>query len=135
MSAFVQEFQLLNVRKPKKAKSMPLSTKVRWVITDKTKFETLIEDLSHFVCGLDKLLPYLGPENLTAAAKLMLKEDLDCLQDLHTARLLQEAVASGPAHVAEATEEQVASLIRQRILRLLWFRAMDDRREEVAPAQ
>lgn len=65
----------------------------------------------------------------------MLKEDLDALHDLHAARLLQEATAGGPAHVAEATQKRLVAVIYEKVRSLLWFRAMDDRREAVEPAQ
>jgi hypothetical protein len=135
MLVFAEEFKLLQIRAKDQPKALSTSAKVRWVITDKTKFENLVQDLSHFISGLDRLVPNLGTLKQHTVSALMLKEDLDALHDLHTTRLLQEATVGGPPHVAEAARQRLASVIQEKILGLIWSRAMDDRREAVQPAQ
>jgi len=137
MERLSEKFKALTIRADKAARTRPVSKfgKLRWIITDKVNFEKLVQDLSDFISGLDKLVPSVGGIDQNDATRRMLEEDLETLRDLQSTGFLHEATVSGPFHVAEPTKERFVSVIQDHILEWIWFRAMDDRREEVNPAQ
>ncbi|KAK7420495.1 hypothetical protein QQX98_002693 [Neonectria punicea] len=136
METFVEKFNTLQVRSDETQKSTSASTKIRWVVVDKDKFEKLIQELSHFVSRLHQLFPARDNEQQRDLniLKVMAKEDLEDIHDVKTLRLIRDATSDRHDLMAEAAEERYAAVCQQNVLTILWFRSMDDRRDAVVQA-
>ncbi|KAH6869681.1 hypothetical protein B0T10DRAFT_541623 [Thelonectria olida] len=134
MERFTQEFKALQIRMYHAKTAVPSSTKFRWVITDKDKFENLVQDLSHFVSKLSELVPDVDQAWEHIAARTMLGEDLSRLGDFRALGLIRDATLDGPDHVAGPTKARFEEVLQAKLLDRIRFRSMNDRREDVAPA-
>jgi hypothetical protein len=125
-NTFMQDFRQLTLHSKAHGKSISTAKKVRWAIRDKDEFEKLLQTLSDFVQKLNALVPAHGPAVLD-----MVKEDLEFLTDSTKLKIL-EAASGRQSVVANSAAELLEESCAQRILDLLWFRKMDDRRKDVA---
>lgn len=134
MERFTEEFHALQIRMQQMRTAVPISAKCRWVITDKDKFEKLVQDLSHFVSKLGELVPgvHQAPEHI--ATRAMLWEDLSRVGDFRILGLIRDATLGRPDHVAGPAEARFEEALQSKILDRIQFRSMDDRRKDVAPA-
>jgi len=103
--------------------------KVYWVVHDKERFDALIKDFSYFISKLNDVIP-----DMQATSMPMMKADLEPLSSLRKFALVLDASAACVSPVAELARQAVGELCQKHILRRLWYRIMDDRRDSVADA-
>ncbi|KAH6855875.1 hypothetical protein B0I37DRAFT_366022 [Chaetomium sp. MPI-CAGE-AT-0009] len=135
LERFEERFRELNIGGSlrERHKSTTVWTKARWVIQDKRKFEELISDLAHFTTKLRQIVPP-APTSLARTAELSYTKDLEQIHGLSKLRFLLEASTGHRGAIAEPAQELIDRICQDRILRSLWFRKMDDRRESIRPA-
>ncbi|KAJ9602482.1 hypothetical protein H2200_013025 [Cladophialophora chaetospira] len=104
----------------------PTINKIRWAIRDKDKFEDLVQKLSDFVAKLNALVPHQQKENVQ-----MVKEDIRSIAN--SVRLEVLGAATGRRDlVADEAAKALDDSCRRRILDAIWYRKMDDRRNDVS---
>lgn len=129
MMRFIQDFEALKIRINKKQGQTSHARKARWVIRDKTKFEGLIQELSYFNSKLNEIIP-----DLRGSISRMTAEDVDALQSLKSLKLVLEASAERQVIVADHARMEIERILSQRVLQRIWFRTMDDRKDDLKPA-
>jgi len=131
MARFLQDFDRLTLGPLKERRRTQTShmKKVYWVVHDKDKFDALIKNLSYFISKLNDVIP-----DMQATSMSMTKADLEPLSSLRQLTLVLDASAAYASPVAELARQAVRELCQKRILRRLWYRVMDDRRDSVADA-
>ena len=102
--------------------------KARWAIRDKEKFSDLLQELTYFVSRLHSLVP-----DTTNTLQVMTEHDLKSLTDRKTVRLLSEAVSGRDDLLEALAEAHHVQTCETRILRCIWYRLMDDRRDALSP--
>lgn len=105
--------------------------KVRWVVRDKEKFESLIRELSDLVANLDKVLP---PRGTVKGAQAALKDEVRGLHNIIVLKRVLDASTDENGDLTEATEDAIAKEYYRLILDQLWFRLIDDRKNSIADA-
>lgn len=102
--------------------------KARWAVRDKDKFGILLQELSYFVSRLHGLVP--DTKNTIQA---MTEQDVQRLSNTKTVRLLSEAALGRDDLLAAIAEKHHIQTCERRILRCIWYRLMDDRRDALSP--
>ncbi|KAM7213976.1 Prion-inhibition and propagation domain containing protein [Rhypophila decipiens] len=136
MVRFTSAFEKLNVsQKGRTASGSSPAAKIRWLAVDKEKLERLITDLSYFVSKLNDLVP---PADSSKSLVSMAVEDMEQVGSFTTLRLLLSSGfthAGGPeSHLIKAARVSFDMACRKRVLKTLWFRKIDDRRNFISPA-
>ncbi|KAK3319714.1 prion-inhibition and propagation-domain-containing protein [Cercophora scortea] len=130
MDKFVKEFEAFNIRSGNRSRSTKWSSKVRWAVRDKQRFEDLVAMMAHFTTKLNQLLPETqhmppwSPIGRVEAQKV----------GLNGLKVILDA-SGGHDAIGQSARECIKMLkcdYRDRILDLLWFRRMDDRERSVA---
>ncbi|EJT72935.1 hypothetical protein GGTG_09786 [Gaeumannomyces tritici R3-111a-1] len=134
LERFADEFRSLKIRVGDRPAGVALPGRIKWALTDKAKFETLVHGISHFVSKLHELFPDCGPRDSSDGLKRIVTQDLGEIHDTRLLRWVCDAAAGRRDVVAEAVVERYEAVCRKEVLELLWFRSMDDRRDGVAPA-
>ncbi|MBE3044219.1 NACHT domain-containing protein, partial [Candidatus Bathyarchaeota archaeon] len=129
MTDFVNQFEALRVRIYNKQEEISRTRKARRVIRDKLKFEGLIQELSYFNSKLNEIMP-----DTRGFLPRMTAEDIEAFKGLGNLRLVSEASAGRQALVSELADVEIGRILEQRVLRRLWFRTMDDRKDDLKPA-
>ncbi|KAI0160734.1 prion-inhibition and propagation-domain-containing protein [Xylariaceae sp. FL1272] len=125
MNRVIKALQGLDLA-PVQKRDLSKRARMRWAAGDREKFLALIKDLSDLISSLDKLVPQ-KPE---LVAKMAL-EDLRSLPSLGTLRLVVDASHGQETTLTSEAEDLLQAKCVEKILMLLWFRAMDDRRNSV----
>lgn len=102
--------------------------KARWAVRDKDKFGILLQELSYFVSRLHGLVP-----DTNNIIQTMTEQDVQCLSNVKTVRLLSEAALGRDELLAGIAEKHHIQTCERRILRCIWYRLMDDRRDALPP--
>lgn len=129
MDTFFEEFEAFNLRIDQHNRTNNWSTKFRWVIRDKQRFESLVTEIAHFTTKLNEILPVtngMGPW------RAVTEHDLRGM-GLNDLKIILEA-SVGHNTISESAQNAITFACQDRILRRLWFRTMDDRERAVAPA-
>lgn len=127
LDLLLKEFERLDLR-IRGHRTTPSTLKARWAVRDKDKFGDLLQELSYFVSRLHSLVP-----DTNNTIQTMTEQDIQSLSNRKTVRLLLEA-ASGRDNVLTATaEKHHIQICESRILRCIWYRLMDDRRDALSP--
>ena len=116
-------------RLPIRRKDLNAWDKARWAIRDKGKFERLIHELSGFIKQLDQVVPDTEAQN-----PRILQDYCELVSKSHKTRGLQmivEASCEQEDAVAEVADYVLNKWKEKKILDCLWFRFMDDRRNNV----
>ncbi|KAK3491087.1 prion-inhibition and propagation-domain-containing protein [Neurospora hispaniola] len=130
MEKFKNDYNTMQLRIHHRKATTPASDKLRWMIVDKDKFNTLIAELSHFTSKLDALLPGDSSERtVSLLASLIRNEVLSVYKE--NAKLLPQQAADGRLEGNDILQE---ARDQDRALKSLWFRCMDDRKDSVSPA-
>lgn len=129
MSLFVHHFEALKIRIYDKQEQTSYTRKARWAIRVKLKFERLIQELSYCNAKLNEIMP-----DTHGLIPRMAAEDIKAFQSLTTLRLVSEASAGRQAIVADLADAEIVRVLEQMVLRRLWFRTMDDRKDALKPA-
>ena len=107
-------------------KEIPLVAKVLWAAHGSEKFDKPIHNLSYFITRLNTIVPH----SADAITKLI-RGDFDAVDKADSLQLILKAAARSEAQVANLTEEKLRRDTGNRILDLIWFRIMDDRRDAI----
>lgn len=128
MSTFTQDFGKLNLR-IQSHQTVSYTKKARWAVRDKEKFDDLLRELSYFVSRLHTLVPNTAKNT----QRNMIEEDVRSLDDSRTVRLLSEATIGRDDLLEAVAEAHHTQTCESRILRSIWYRLMDDRRDALSP--
>ncbi|KAI0892495.1 prion-inhibition and propagation-domain-containing protein [Annulohypoxylon nitens] len=131
LTRFIQEFEAMNLRSKIRDKTTTFSKKACWVIRDKEKFERLVGELAHFTTKLMQIVPVSVPNETTQCAP---EQDIAAVHGLKELKLIFDASVGRRELIAESTQQQITRICQGQILRRLWFRTMDLRKESVSPA-
>ncbi|KAM0549435.1 hypothetical protein ACHAPJ_009421 [Fusarium lateritium] len=132
MSRFLREFEKLNITSRQQvdpahpSRISNASKRIRWIIVDKEKFDSLISNLSYFNSSLAALVPLTSTSALASS-----KEDLSHVNSLAELNTIIKASANLQPTVEEAAIVTRRTLIQSQVLQRLWFRWYDDRRLNV----
>ncbi|RSM15027.1 hypothetical protein CEP52_001060 [Fusarium oligoseptatum] len=125
---FVADYKRLEKNEVKRKKEKQSSSKkTRWAIRDKEKFESLVQELAHFITKIMEVVP-------VEKANDYIRQDVEALEDLRQLKILLEASTNFPKAIRESTKLTIVERCKDRILAKLWFRRIDDRRESIAIA-
>ncbi|KAK1773773.1 prion-inhibition and propagation-domain-containing protein [Copromyces sp. CBS 386.78] len=130
MEKFMEDYNAMQARIHQRKATTSISSKLKWVITDKDKFNDLIKDLSYFTSKLDVLVPGQSPEGGISLLASTIRHEIAFTYKEHAKALLQEASddrLERNAILQEARDQD-------RALKSLWFRCMGDRKDSVEPA-
>ena len=127
LDLLLQEFERLDLR-IRGHRSASCALKARWAIRDKDKFADLLRDLSYFISRLHDLVP-----DTNNTIQIMTEEDILSLSDRKTVRLLSEAASGRNDILAAIANNHHIQRCERRILRCIWYRLMDDRRDALPP--
>ncbi|KAI1214247.1 prion-inhibition and propagation-domain-containing protein [Annulohypoxylon truncatum] len=131
MAKFIREFEAMKLRSKMLDKTTTFSKKVRWVIRDKEKFEELVRELAHFTTKLMQIVPVFASQE---AAQHASDRDVTAIGTLRELKLILDASVGRRRLIADSTREHIIHICQEQILRLLWFRTIDLRKESVSPA-
>lgn len=116
-------------------KGFATSIKIKWVIRDREKFERLIRDLSDLVASLNKILPpSLPPLQQEAANRNQLREEVRKVQNVGMLRAILHASTDDNLDLIDEANEAIKIECTRLILSRLWFRLIDERRENITEA-
>lgn len=121
------------LRSPNRTKTPPTSIaqRARWVIRDKQKFEDLVQELAHFTAKINEVVPVAMDDDY---ARVMTDQDVNTIRDLRKLKILREASSGCQKAIVDSTEHAIRERCKDRILTKLWFRRIDDRRENITTA-
>ena len=134
---FLAEYLALRSQDKVPKRPTPLFKKARWLIRDKQKFEDLIRELSHFRARINEVCPVTMVDldrDRDLVTRAMADQDVDTIKDLRKLKILKEASAGSQNSIVESTQHAISEACKDRILRKLWFRRIDDRRENIVTA-
>ena len=106
--------------------------RVRWVVRDKEKFGRLIRNLSYFIAPLNMII--LDNQRDVHSPLSSLKKEIENFQNIRNLQWLLRACKDRDGDLAEATHGWMIERCTIRILDLLWFREIDERKNNVAEA-
>ena len=124
---FIANFNDLQLRIGPKESRVSASKRIRWVVKDKEKFEALVTTLSYFVAKLGELLPahpHIG--------RAKMGKDAHILYSRSTFLTMLRASNSHESETYKTVDRDFQAFCQNRILDCLWFRTMDDRREDIS---
>ncbi|KAK3345610.1 LOW QUALITY PROTEIN: prion-inhibition and propagation-domain-containing protein [Neurospora tetraspora] len=121
MEKFMDDYNAMQVRMHQRKATTSTSSKLKWMIVDKDRFNALIEDLSHFTSRLDRAVSLLASLLRHEMASIYKESSKTVLQQATDDRLGKNAI------LQEAQDQDKA-------LKSLWFRCMGDRKDSVSPA-
>ncbi|SPO04031.1 related to small s protein [Cephalotrichum gorgonifer] len=134
MKTFTDDFRALTFRAGKRREGASLPKKFRWAIGDREKFQALIQDLSHFVLKLHQVVPELVPQARLGPSSLisMTRDDIRAIRQRGRLLLVRDATRDDHRVISDLAEERLVELARQLVLYHVWFRIIDDRRDNIA---
>ncbi|KAF7547588.1 hypothetical protein G7Z17_g7618 [Cylindrodendrum hubeiense] len=124
---FIREFKAFSQRVDQRNQKANWPTKFKWVIRDKKRFEGLVMEMAYFTTKLNETLP--TTTEITSSLALT-EGDLEGMP-LNDLQLILEAT-TGQRVIG--TQNAIDKICQEHILRKLWFRTMDDREQDLAPA-
>ena len=127
LDLLLRDFERLDLR-IRGHRVAPYTLKARWAVRDKDKFSDLLQELSYFVSRLNGLVP-----DTNNTIQTMTEEDIQSLSNRKTVRLLVEAALGRDDVLAAVAEKHHIQICEGRILRCIWYRLMDDRRDALSP--
>jgi hypothetical protein len=105
--------------------------RIMWVIKDKDQFEGLIRKLSDLIADIDKAVPPRAGELPTRA---LLEYEIQGLKSVRELRIIMHASGSDNRDLAGITQQTIDRQCAKLILNRLWFRLIDDRKNNIAEA-
>jgi hypothetical protein len=130
MNQFLRDFENLNLRIDATQKEASIKQRFCWVVKDKEKFSSLIQELSNLVAKLNDIVP----ATLEASVDFMTKKDLERIPNLRHLQLVLVAARDHNSAVADLAEKDITVRCQERVLECLWYRTIDDRRNNVTDA-
>ncbi|KAK8085062.1 hypothetical protein PG997_006333 [Apiospora hydei] len=129
MQDFLRRFEKFKIGEKTGEKERPAITKFFWVVRDKEKFEALIGQLSVLVGKLNDVIP--PGEGLLDT---MIRSDLTGITTMRQLQLVSQATKNTETPISDLAEEDLTRRCQKRVLDRLWYRVIDDRRNDVAEA-
>lgn len=123
---FLKKFNKLSLHTAVPRREQPISTRFKWVVKDKEKFTSLMNELSYFVSRLDALVPAREQ-----SASIMTEEDLAQIRSIPQLKVIVKASTGFQPQIAIIAEKAVTFLNQGRVLDCLWFRSIDDRKTNI----
>lgn len=127
MTTFSEAYDQLQEKIQAKPKGISAFRKTRWAIRDREKFTALISDLSYFVSKLNELLPAQD-----GVSRAMMAQDFGVIPSTHDVKMIREAFSGYEAIVEAMAEQNLIERCQRRILQRIWFRAINDRHDDIA---
>lgn len=130
MEKFMDDYNAMQVRMHQRKATTSTSSKLKWMIVDKDRFNALIEDLSHFTSRLDVILPRDSSERAVSLLASLLRHEMASIYKESSKTVLQQATDDrlGKNAILQEAQDQ------DKALKSLWFRCMGDRKDSVSPA-
>jgi hypothetical protein len=129
MERFTQEFEALQLRIKLRNHGNSIRRRVRWVIRDKQKFENLVKELAHFTSKLSQIMPIYSDGTLT---QNVADEDVESIRDIRMLKIVHDASMGHNKAITDSAQRSITRNCQDRILAILWFRAMDDREASIS---
>jgi len=104
-----------------------ISDTIKWVIKDKEQFEVLVRDLSNLITDMDRVIP--GNQSRT-----VLKQEIQALDSVQELNLVMDASVIDNVDLVNVTKVAIEQRCTQLILNRLWFRLIDERRNNIVEA-
>ncbi|CAI9629904.1 unnamed protein product [Alternaria burnsii] len=118
-----------NLHDDRQSKSS-LSGNIKWVIRDKDQFDSLVRKLSELISDIDRLVP---PRS-GGTSHTILARDLQDMSSVRELRKIMYASITDNSELVNITEQAIDAACTKLILDHLWFRLIDDRRNNVVEA-
>lgn len=124
---FITQFNRLSIHTGNPRMDYSAAKRFKWVVMDKEKFASLMDELSYFVSRLNALIPATEQSLMT-----MTEQDLAQIRNIvHLNAIVKTSIDSQP-HIASIAEQKIRRLLTQgRVLDRLWFRWIDDRKANI----
>lgn len=123
MDDFLEEYHILQRRSRRVQVGVTTTKKARWVVRDKTRFEELVQKLGILIAKLNDLLP-----SSEGVFEQMTREDFTSLGALHVSTIC-EASEQMDGRICTLARSFLNERCQDKILELMWFRTMDERKE------
>lgn len=123
---FFESFDKLSLHIETPRREYSVSSRFKWVIRDKEKFTSLMNELSYFISRLNFLVPARGQPGST-----MTEEDLAKIRSIPQLNFINQASTGVKPQIAVIAQEAIRSLNQDRVLDCLWFRSIDDRKTNI----
>ncbi|KAK3396855.1 prion-inhibition and propagation-domain-containing protein [Sordaria brevicollis] len=130
MKKLMDDYNAMQDRMSQQKATTSTSSKLKWIIADKDKFNTLIKQLSDFTSKLDVLLPAHSSEQAVSLLASLVRNEMASIYRENAKAALQRATddrVEANAVLREARDQD-------RALKSLWFRCMGDRKDSVSSA-
>lgn len=127
---FIERFHRLSIQTRKPRQEYSVATRFKWVVKDKEKFTSLMDELSYFVSRLNALVPAQEQSGTT-----MTEEDLVKIRNIPQLKTIIKASTGVQPQVAIIAQQMIRSLNQGRVLDRLWFRSIDDRKTNINERQ
>ncbi|KAM5346259.1 hypothetical protein ACJ41O_009264 [Fusarium nematophilum] len=131
MNEFINKFWRLKLQTGQQQETPPLRQRARWMIRDKKKFEGFVVELAHFTAKIYDVVPI--PKNRLRVYETN-EETLAGATTIRQLKILLAALEDRQQELSQSAQRMMSERCQQRILDLLWFRTMDDRRDGIATA-
>ncbi|KAH9907534.1 hypothetical protein F4778DRAFT_545284 [Xylariomycetidae sp. FL2044] len=128
------EYERFQSRTRSKQKAASVTQRFYWAVKDREKFNTLVRDLSYFVTKLEDIVP---PGETEDSVAIMMNADLAAVQSMRGQKGVKTVLeAAKHLHVgfAALAQRHIDTRCQERIIERLWYRSIDDRRNDVANA-
>ncbi|KAL1854340.1 hypothetical protein Daus18300_011526 [Diaporthe australafricana] len=126
LQKFIERFSRLSLHTDVPRREYSTAARFKWVIRDKIKFSSLMDELSYFVSRLNALVPAQGQ-----SIRIMTEEDFGQIRSIPLLKFIVMASASFQPQVALIAQQAIRSLNQGRVLDRLWFRWIDDRKTNI----
>ncbi|KAI3395293.1 hypothetical protein diail_1491 [Diaporthe ilicicola] len=126
LQRFIESFHKLTLSTDVPRREHSVSTRFKWVVRDKEKFASLMEELSYFISRLNALIP--AQEQ---SAWAMTEEDLAQIRSIPQLKRIFQVSTGFQPQIALVAEQRIQFLNQGRVLDRLWFRWVDDRKTSI----
>ncbi|PNP73605.1 hypothetical protein FNYG_13057 [Fusarium nygamai] len=131
-SEFIQKFRRLNLEASPRQETPPLRKRAWWMIRDKKKFEGFVSELAHFTAKINDVVPI--SQNPLSVRNMDEENTLKEFATIRQLGVLLAALGDRQQTLFPTAPEKMAEKCEDRILDLLWFRRITDRRDGIATA-
>ena len=128
---FLAEYTTLRSSKEGKTLPAPFFKRARWIIRDKSKFETLISEVAHFTAKINEVMPVSREDS---SMRILADADVNSIHGIQKLQILKEASVGSSSVITASVQHAIREACKDHILNKLWFRRIDDRRESIQEA-
>ena len=127
LKQFIERFNKLSLHTGEPRKDQSVITRFKWVVKDKEKFASLVDELSYFVSRLDALIP--APEQSFGK---MTEQDLAQINSIPQLKAIFDACIGSRPQIDFVAQQALRFINQERILNCLWFRWIDNRKTSIS---